>query len=512
MKKTILLTILDGFGWIKNNDGNSINNSKLINFRKIFNNEPFITINASSTYVGLPKGQMGNSEVGHINIGTGRVGLQSIELINNSIKSGKFYTNNTLIKNLKQLEKSNGSLNIMGLLSKGGIHSHEEHIFAILKAASKFNFKKYLHIITDGRDTTKNIAKSDVEEFLEKIKQSQMKNIYVASISGRYFAMDRDKRWERIDKALAGLYADKDNAKSFNNVIDYISTSYKNNEYDEFIQPAYNKSIDYKIAKNDLIIMCNFRQDRAIQITSCLSNENYIHKCPYSIEGIKLLSMRKYADSVIGDIMFPLTVYKNTLGEFLSEKNYSQLRIAETEKYAHVTFFFDGGKNIKIKNSDRILIDSPKVKTYDLCPEMSAYKITEKVCSNIGKYDVIILNFANADMVGHTGNYAKSIEAINVLDKCIGNIYAKINKISGTLIITADHGNAETMFTKDGDINKKHSVSPIPLCIINKDFEFKNEYLNSTVGSLCDIAPTILKILGEKQPSEMTGKVLIKRK
>ena len=480
--RPVLLCILDGVGIREEKLGNAFKNANTPNFDFLWKNYPHTVLNASEEYVGLPKGQMGNSEVGHTNIGAGRIVYQSLELINKSFKNHEIDNNEKLLEIISYVKKNNKKLHIMGLTSDGGIHSHIDHLNGIISIAQKHGLedKIFIHAITDGRDTLYNSSYS----YIEKLKSQN-----IASISGRYYAMDRDKRYERTN-----LYFDTITGNNITNmsIKDYINNSYANNETDEFIKPALFIK-DGKREKDDALIWINFRPDRAIQIVNKIISY-----------GTKVLTMMKINNEISAPYLFSHEKIKNTLGEYLSNLGYTQARIAETEKYAHVTYFFDGGETLNLKGCDQILIPSPKVATYDLKPEMSAYEITDTLLKKIDNYDFIILNFANGDMVGHTGNYEKTIEAVEHVDICLGKIINKINEKNGLLIITADHGNCDYMFDKEGNIITSHSLSVVPFIVMKKDLTLTN-------GNLSDIASTILELCNIDIPKEMTGKSLIKK-
>ena len=508
MKKQIVLCILDGFGVGPKNNTNAIYTAKTPNFDSLFKNYLYREIEASGIYVGLVKNQMGNSEVGHLTIGSGRINLQFYPLINEAIKNKEFFENKAFIDAIGNAKKNNSTLHLLGICSHGCVHGDINHLYALIDLVKKYDVKTNIHFIADGRDTSRDVAYKDMKILCEKISSSN--KIQIASIHGRFYAMDRDKRWDRIDESISVLFRDK-NSKSFSNALEYISEMYNQKIYDEFIVPAYNNKIDSAIQENDSVICFNFRQDRAIEICSCLTNPNYQHKSKYFQNNLFFVSMRKYSDDVIGEIAFSKDKLKSTLGEFISKSGYTQLRIAETEKYAHVTYFFDGGININYPKEKRILINSPRVKTYDLCPEMSANKITAAILKEIGKHDLIVLNLANADMVGHTGNFAATCKAIEVLDKNIGLIANKTLEEDYHLIITADHGNAEDMKTSDGKIVKKHTNNKIPLCIVGNDIK-KYEFTNNMDAGLANIASTILFLMNSDRPIEINEPNLLQLK
>lgn len=505
-KKTVLLSILDGFGIAKKSESNAVSQALTPNFDYFYKNYPWTELNASGLAVGLPVGQMGNSEVGHLHIGAGRIVYQSLTLINKAIEEKTFFSNKAILQAINHAKENNSKLHIIGLLSDGGVHAHINHMLAILSYCAQENFKNvFFHVILDGRDTKSAVAKIYLNELLTKI--NELKIGAIASISGRYYAMDRDKRWDRIQLAYDVMVNNK--GESFSDAISYIDEEYSQERNDEFIIPAYNEKVNGNIANNDSIVFANFRPDRAIQLASGLTNSDYEWNKENKLVLLKntfFVSMMKYADSVKAQaIVFPPTPIINGLGEWLSKNNVKQLRIAETEKYAHVTYFFDGGKDIEYCLEDRILIPSPKVKTYDLKPEMSAKTITTRLIEEInsGVYDIIILNFANPDMVGHTGNLQAAIKAVGTVDECLGEIYQALKTVEGTLVITADHGNAEVMIDQQGEMNKKHTSQPVPLIVCKKGINLKSN------GGLGNVAPTILEMMGIEKPAEMEEESLL---
>jgi len=490
--KPLLLCILDGIGINEKVKGNAYKLANTPNLDYLFEKYPSSKLEASSTFVGLPLGQMGNSEVGHSNIGAGRIVYQAIQKINEEIDNGKFYENKKLLDMLEYVKSNNSKLHLMGLVSDGGVHSSLKHLQAIIDLCNKNNVEFYLHIFTDGRDTLPNSSLSYIESL-------DLKNGTIVSISGRYYAMDRDNRYDRVKKTYDVITGNTDSY--YSNIKEAINSNYENNITDEFIMPGLidNNGI---VENNDGVIFFNFRPDRLRELGSSLTNKNFKDFERMNVN-VKLLTMMPVSDEVIYESMYELDNLNNTLGEYLNKLNYKQLRIAETEKYAHVTYFFDGGKELELDKCDRILINSPKVATYDLKPEMSVYEITDTLLKKINDYDVIILNFANGDMVGHTGSLEAAIKAIETLDDCIGKIYDKVTELDGTLIITADHGNCEEMIDENNNILTSHTTNKVPF-LINKDYKLKD-------GKLADIAPTILYLLNEEIPLEMTGDILIER-
>ena len=502
--KPVLLMILDGFGLYKDYPGNAISLAKTENLDKLYETCPHTEIYASEKWVGLPMGQMGNSEVGHLNIGAGRVVFQDLTRIGNEIDNGNFHHNQMFLKAVENAKKNNSSLHLMGLVSKGGVHSHFKHLLALIDLAKKEGLKKvYIHVITDGRDVSPDASLEDVKELEDYLKKVGVGKI--ADISGRYYAMDRDKRWERIKKYFDLVTEKYDNSNP--NALDAIKSSYDNGVTDEFIKPV-EIDCEGKIKDGDSLIFFNFRPDRARQIVRALVDENF-DGFPRKEKNIFLVTMTQYDDTIPHtNIAYPENRPTNTLGEILEKNHLRQLRIAETEKYAHVTFFFNGGREVMFKGEDRILVQSPKVATYDLKPEMSAPEITENLIEKLREniYDCIILNFANPDMVGHTGVIPAAIKAVETVDNCIGKILKEIKKLGGALLITADHGNCDMMLTKDNKPITSHTTNKVPFIL----YGVENVKLRSE-GALCDIAPTILELLNIKQPKEMTGKSLIEK-
>lgn len=502
--KPVLLMILDGFGLYKDYPGNAISLAKTENLDKLYETCPHTEIYASEKWVGLPMGQMGNSEVGHLNIGAGRVVFQDLTRIGNEIDNGNFYHNQMFLKAVENAKKNNSSLHLMGLVSKGGVHSHFKHLLALIDLAKKEGLKKvYIHVITDGRDVSPDASLEDVKELEDYLKKVGVGKI--ADISGRYYAMDRDKRWERIKKYFDLVTEKYDNSNP--NALDAIKSSYDNGVTDEFIKPV-EIDCEGKIKDGDSLIFFNFRPDRARQIVRALVDENF-DGFPRKEKNIFLVTMTQYDDTIPHtNVAYPENRPTNTLGEILEKNHLRQLRIAETEKYAHVTFFFNGGREVMFKGEDRILVQSPKVATYDLKPEMSAPEITENLIEKLREniYDCIILNFANPDMVGHTGVIPAAIKAVETVDNCIGKILKEIKKLGGALLITADHGNCDMMLTKDNKPITSHTTNKVPFILYGvEDVKLRSE------GALCDIAPTILELLNIKQPKEMTGKSLIEK-
>ena len=492
--KPLLLCILDGVGIREETYGNALKQAKMPNFNNLFNNNPHSLLEASGKYVGLPERQMGNSEIGHINIGTGRAPKGPLDIINDAIKDKQIEKNEELLSLINHVQKNNSDLHICGLLSDGGIHSHIDHLMGIIDFLKDKNLNIYYHIFTDGRDTKPNVSLKFIKQLENKIKETNCGKI--ATISGRYYAMDRDNRWDRIKKS----YDEMTTITQTYDIKEKINEYYKENVTDEFIVPF--SATNGIIKENDGILVFNFRPDRLRELFQALTNPEFKEFERKQINNLKLVTMMPVDKSVICTNMFKHQKISNYLGKVFEQNNLKQLRIAETEKYAHVTYFFDGENKEKLNNCDQILVPSQKVATYDLKPEMSAYEITDKLLNIIENYDIIILNFANGDMVGHTGDFKATIKALEAIDDCLGKIYQKITKLNGTMIITADHGNCDKMLGKEGEMITSHSLSKVPLIITNNNIKLKN-------GKLSDIAPTILNLLKIKVPKEMTGENLI---
>ncbi|WP_338955609.1 2,3-bisphosphoglycerate-independent phosphoglycerate mutase [Spiroplasma endosymbiont of Polydrusus cervinus] len=520
-KQPILLVILDGWGIAPDAEGNAITQGHMVNVEMLKAKYPLVSAHASGEWVGLPEGQMGNSEVGHIHLGAGRIKYESLTLINKAIKDGTFKQNPEILAAINFAKKNNGAFHIMGLFSDGGVHSYVNHIFAAYQLAVQEGLKEiYLHVFGDGRDTKPECIKIYLEQFQQL--QEQLKVGVIATIAGRYYAMDRDKKYDRVQVAYDVLVARK--GAEFSDPIEYIDREYAAGRNDEFLMPAYNVNAPKGYIKaGDGVFFANFRPDRAIAIASALTNpafpgneaETYF---TLKLKDIYFVSMMEYAETVASKhVAFKPIEVVNGLGEWLSKKGYRQLRIAETEKIAHVTFFFDGGKDyfknglatqaeITLPGASADLIPSPKVSTYDLKPEMSVYEITDKLITKLqsNEFDVIILNFANCDMVGHTGMLPAVIKAVKAIDNCLGKIYEVIQKVNGIMIITADHGNAEVMIDETGGPNKKHTSQLVPIIITKAGIKLREDN-----PAIADVAPTILDLLGEEIPAEMTQPSLI---
>ena len=503
MKKPVVLAILDGFGETKKEEGNAVKAAKTPTLDAIVKKYPTAMLQASGAFVGLPEGQIGNSEVGHTNIGAGRIVYQSLARINNAIEDKTFFSNEAFLSVINNCKKNSSALHLLGLLSDGGVHSHINHIYALLELAKKEGLTEvYIDVFTDGRDVSPNSAVSFIKELTKKTKEIGVGKI--ATISGRYYAMDRDNRWDRVKKAYDAIVNGV--GKFEEDPLKVVEDSYKEGITDEFIVPCVClKGVSLK--ENDGVIFFNFRPDRARQITKALTFKDFDgFEREKGYFKVFFVCMTRY-DETFKDVLvaYDAVELKNTFGEYISKKGLKQLRIAETEKYAHVTFFFNGGKEEKFLNEDRILIKSPAVATYDLKPQMSAFEVCSEVVSKIEslEYDVIILNFANCDMVGHTGVFDACVKAVETVDSCVLDILKAVEKVGGVLIITADHGNAEEMIDSNGGVLTSHTTNPVIFSVLFHDCKLKEK------GRLCDIAPTMLNILGLEKPQEMTGESLI---
>ena len=506
--KQYILMILDGVGLNDEERGNAFKLANTPNIDKLIEKYPNTHISTSGLAVGLPDGQMGNSEVGHTNIGAGRIVYQDLTRITKDIEDEKFFKNEAFMSAIENVKKNDSSLHLMGLVSDGGVHSHISHLYALLKLARENNIEKvYVHAFLDGRDTPPTSAIDYLKELENKMKEFGVGKI--ATLSGRYYAMDRDNRWEREKLAYDAMVNGIGN--KFKTVQKAVENSYEAQEFDEFVKPIVitdeeNNAIT-KISENDSVIFFNFRPDRARQIVRAITEPEFDEFETAKFSNLCFVTMTEYDEKLshVKVAYMPQTL-KNTLGEYLSNKGYTQLRLAETEKYAHVTFFFNGGEEKQYNGEDRILVPSPKVATYDLKPEMSAYEITDKVIEAMDskKYDVIIMNYANGDMVGHTGIIEKAVEAVEVLDKCVGKVISKLEELGGEALITADHGNCEYMLDlKTGEPITSHSTFDVPLIVVSNRVKTKKG------GKLCDLAPTLLTLMNEEKPQEMTGESVV---
>lgn len=508
----VILLILDGFGYREEITDNAIAQAKKPNWERLWKQYPHMLINASEGFVGLPQGQMGNSEVGHLSMGSGRVIYQEFERINNAIATGEINQNPLLLEAISAAKDNGKALHIFGLLSDGGVHSHQDHIYAVINMAAKQGLNKiYVHAFLDGRDTPPISAKPYLKALETKLQSIGVGEI--ASICGRYFAMDRDKRWERIEPAYR-LVTEGKGEFSATTAIEGLEAAYARGENDEFVKAtSITKSgkDPVFIDDGDVILFMNFRSDRARQMTTCFLDQNFEgfqrNKLP-KLGGYYTLTMYD-KNEANAKAIFPPSNIQNTFGEYIANQGLNQLRIAETEKYPHVTFFFNGGEEKTFQGESRILIPSPKVATYDLQPEMSAFELTEKLEEAIlsQKYAAIICNYANCDMVGHTGIMSAAIKAVEALDKCIGRLVSVAQSAGAEIIITADHGNVEMMQDlENNQPHTQHTTNLVPLLYIGRDAEMQK------TGSLSDIAPSLLNIMGLPQPAEMTGHSLIQIK
>ena len=504
-----MLMILDGFGLNPSDYGNAIKAANTPNLDQIFETYPHISLSASGLAVGLPEGQMGNSEVGHLNIGAGRIVYQELTRITKAIEDGIWKGNAALNKAIDNVLGKSATLHIFGLLSDGGVHSHIEHIKAAIRLAADRGVQSILlHCFMDGRDVPPTSGTYYIEE-MEKMAEN-LPQLRIGIISGRYYAMDRDKRWDRVEKAYDALtLLDGRHASTPSEA---VQNAYAEGETDEFILPTVCDGAK-PVSDGDSVIFCNFRPDRAREVTRAFTDPDFAgFDRKKSVKDLVYVCMTQYEAGMPNvEIAFPPQRIRNTLGEHLSAQGLHQLRIAETEKYAHVTFFFNGGVEAASPLEDRILIPSPKVPTYDLKPEMSAFEVTDKVIDEIrtGVYDVIILNFANADMVGHTGVFNAAVKAIEALDTCVRRVTDAVLSAGGQILLTADHGNADCMLDSDGNVVTAHSTNPVPLVhISNSPCVFRED--PGTAAKLADIAPTMLRLMGLAVPPEMNGECLVK--
>ena len=508
MGKLTMLMILDGFGINEKEEGNGVKQANIPHLNEILAKNPNTIIHTSGLEVGLPEGQMGTSEVGHTNIGGGRIVYQDLAKITKAIQDGDFFSVPEFVKAIENCKANNSKLHLMGLLSNGGVHSHNRHLYGLLELAKRKDFEDvYVHCFMDGRDTPPASGESYITELEEKIQEKGVGQI--ATLSGRFYSMDRDKRWERVSEAYNAMVNGV--GEKATSAISAIEESYQKEVFDEFVKPTVitNKAGEpvAKIEDGDSVIFFNFRPDRAREITRAIVDKEFD-----GFETKKLntyfVCMTPYDETMPNvEIAYRKEEIRNTFGEYISRRGLKQLRIAETEKYAHVTFFFNGGEEKQYEGEDRILVPSPKVETYDLKPEMSAYEVCDKVVEAIKseKYDSIILNFANPDMVGHTGNTDAVVKALETIDECVQKVVDAVNEVNGTLLITADHGNCEQMIDyKTGEPQTAHTTNPVPLAIVGLP---SNKKIKE--GRLADLAPTMLDIMGLEKPDEMTGESLI---
>lgn len=508
MKKPLVLIIRDGWGISDATSGNAITPENTPYFEEILAKYPWAKMGCSGEAVGLPDGQMGNSEVGHLNIGAGRIVYQDFTRINKAIKDGSMFENEIFNKAIDNAISKDGALHLMGLLSDGGVHSHVDHALALVKMAKDKGLEKiYIHCFLDGRDTPPQSGVEYMADLENKLKALNAGKI--VSVMGRYYAMDRDNRWERVEQAYEAMVDRKGDA--FDDAVTAVETSYKNGKNDEFMLPAViGGTDDYAVTDADSLIFFNFRGDRAREITRCFIDQDFAGFTRKNAVFPYFVCMAEYDETFAADIAFPPIALDNILTQVLAREGKKQLRIAETEKYAHVTFFFSGGVEKMVEHEERSLVDSPKVATYDLQPEMSAYEVTDKLVEKIkaDTYDVIIVNYANADMVGHTGVFEAAVKAIKVVDECVDKVVKEVLAKDGCALITADHGNSEKMVDENGKIFTAHTTGDVHFVAVSNEYTKENTKVEE--GVLADIAPTMLKLLDIPQPAEMTGTSLIK--
>ena len=501
MRKPVALIILDGFGYLPTDRGNAVKHANTPVFDSIFQNYSHTLIGASGEDVGLPDGQMGNSEVGHLNIGAGRIVYQELTRITKEIREGSLFTNLALLEAMENAKKEGRALHLMGLLSDGGVHSHNSHIEGLLLMAKQQGVKDvYVHAFMDGRDTPPQSGKDyivQLENFMETHGIGK-----ILTVSGRYYAMDRDKRWDRVKLAYDAIV--KADAPKADSALSCIEASYHENVTDEFVLPTVIGEGLTTLSAHDSVIFFNFRPDRARELTRAIVDRDFdgFEREYFETTYVTMTQYDKTMPNVI--VAYTPQTLDNTLGEYIASKGKTQLRIAETEKYAHVTFFFNGGREEAYANEERILVPSPKVATYDLKPEMSAYEVTDMLINDLetNPKDLIVLNFANPDMVGHTGVFEAAVKAVETVDICLGKVLDKIKSLGGVAFITADHGNAEQMFDDLGGPFTAHTTNKVPFVMVddvNKNIKLRDG------GRLCDFAPTILEVMGLEKPEEMTG-------
>lgn len=496
--KPVVLCIMDGVGEREEIHGNAVAQANTPNLDMLKSKYGFSKLEASGTPVGLPDGQMGNSEVGHMNIGAGRIIYQPLELINKNIKDRTFFQNEEILRVMNDVKRASSKLHIMGLLSDGGVHSHINHLLALLDMCKENGLEKvYLHLCTDGRDVDPKSAYSYISQVEEKCKELGIGSI--ATISGRYYTMDRDNNYDRLKKGYDAIV--KGEGPESNSIFNFIQESYEQGITDEFLIPTvFSKNA--RVEEYDGFITFNYRKDRLRELFTALTNPNFHDMDVVRFQHLNVLTMLPVVESVIAPHAYDDSNPANILGECLSRNGLKQLRIAETEKYAHVTFFFDGGKEVDYEGGKKLLVPSPKVATYDLKPEMSAYEITDQLLAVLDQFDVVIINYANGDMVGHTGVFDAAVKAVEVVDECVGKVYQKVEELGGVMLITADHGNSDYMLDDNDNIITSHSTSLVPFIVTKEGIRVED-------GKLADIAPTILSLLEVEIPTEMTGNVLV---
>lgn len=506
--RPVALIIMDGFGLRNTEAGNAVAMANKPNYDRYLKQYPNTTLTACGEAVGLPEGQMGNSEVGHLNIGAGRIVYQDLTRISKSIREGEFFKNETLVEAIQNAKKNNKKLHLYGLVSDGGVHSHIEHIFAMLDLAKQEGLDEvYIHGFMDGRDVAPDSGRKFIKDLIAKIDEVGIGKI--ATVSGRYYAMDRDKRWDRVEKAYRAMVYGE--GPKYTDPLKAIEDSYERSVYDEFVEPTV--IVDEQgnpvslVESGDSVVFLNFRPDRAIQLSQVFTNKDFrsFERGPKFPENLHFVCLTLFSETVEGFVAYKPKNLDNTLGEVLVQNNMKQLRIAETEKYPHVTFFFSGGRDVELPGETRILINSPKVATYDLQPEMSAYEVAEACVKEIeaDKHDAIILNFANPDMVGHSGMLEPTIKAVEATDECVGKVVEAVLAKGGVAIITADHGNADMVFDENGRPHTAHTTNPVPFIVTDENVTLREG------GILADIAPTILDLMQLPKPEEMTGTSVI---
>ncbi len=511
MKKPVVLCIMDGFGYNPSDYGNAITAANTPRLDEIFNNNPMTYIGASGMDVGLPDGQMGNSEVGHTNIGAGRVVYQELTRITKSIMDGDFFENEVFLGAIENCKKNNSALHLIGLLSDGGVHSHNTHLYALVELAKKNGLDKvFVHCLLDGRDVPPSSGVDFIKELEDKLAEIGVGKI--ATVMGRFYAMDRDNMWDRVGMAYNAM-VNREGIVT-DSALEAVKKSYEtideDGKYltDEFVMPTVVNGAD-AISANDSVIFFNFRPDRAREITRTFVDPDFTGFERKEFFPLYYVCMTQYdAEMPNVNVAYKPEALTNTMGEYLSKLGKTQLRIAETQKYAHVTFFYNGGEEKVYPGEDRVLIDSPKISTFDLKPEMSAYEVCDAACEQIlsGKYDVVILNYANCDMVGHTGIFDAAVKAVEAVDECVGKLVDATMKMDGVILITADHGNADKMYEDDGSPFTAHTTNPVPLVVVGKECKLKQEG-----GKLCDLSPTMLDLMGLDIPAEMNGVSLIEK-
>jgi len=508
-KQTNAIVILDGFGYSAETHGNAVAAAGVPNITKLLESYPNGLLQAAGRAVGLPEGQMGNSEVGHLNLGAGRVVYQDITRIDKSIEDGDFFANPAFLGAIANVKAHNSALHLVGLCSDGGVHSHLNHLYALLELCKRESVSPvYIHCITDGRDVPPDSARHYVAQVEQKTKELGVGT--VATVIGRYYYMDRDNRWERVEKGYNGVFSGT--GARYSNSDNAIAASYALGKFDEFIEPLIIGGYA-GVQENDSMIFYNFRSDRAREISRAIIYPEFpFFERKGGFKEIFYVGLTQYDETFTTGIhtAYAPKEIANTLGKYLGKRGLTQARIAETEKYAHVTFFFNGGVEEPNPGERRVLVPSPKVATYDLKPEMSAYEVTEKALETIGTVDVLMLNYANCDMVGHTGIMAAAVKAVSAVDECVGKIAEKILSVGGTMILTADHGNAELMTFENGAPCTAHTTNPVPVAIIGERFNKANARVRAG-GNLGDVAPTLLDIMGLEKPVEMDGVSLLVR-